>query len=268
MNKIKNIENISIEVDNDIIFYTVAKHKLFYSYGKTGMDALLLYLHLMFTARLQQTNSVKAKDIYLREGLNWGAEKLRHAKKLLYQLELIETVQRRDGKGQFIESYIAVKTKKSPFEIEEVLPATLETVTPQTRSTVLDNKCLNEEVKCLNEEENACKTEHLNKKEIEYIETFEKLWSIYNKKVGKDKAYKAFVKVNKSDYDKIFEHVPKYVESTPDLVYRKHLSTYINQKSWNDEIIIKNEKKGFYETEEERVKKLLEERKKRKGGIK
>lgn len=109
-------------------------------------------------------------------------------------------------------------------------------------------------------------TKLLKKINTKKEETFDKLWSMYNKKVGKEKAYKAFKKVSKSDYDKIFEHVPKYVESTPDITFRKHLSTYLNQKSWEDEIIVKSEKKGFYESEEERNKeemiKLI-----RNGGI-
>jgi len=36
------------------------------------------------------------------------------------------------------------------------------------------------------------------------------------------------------------EHVPKYVESTPDKNYRKNALTYINGKHWQDEIIKRN----------------------------
>ena len=83
----KNTDNMSIEVDGDLIFVTVAKYKLFYSYGKIGIDAYLLNSHLMFTARLQKTNSVHAKDVYLREGLGWGSSRLLKAKNLLKELE-------------------------------------------------------------------------------------------------------------------------------------------------------------------------------------
>jgi hypothetical protein len=31
-------------------------------------------------------------------------------------------------------------------------------------------------------------------------------------------------------------HVPKYVKDTPDIKFRKNPSTYLNQKTWLDEI--------------------------------
>ena len=36
----------------------------------------------------------------------------------------------------------------------------------------------------------------------------------------------------------IFQHVPKYIESTPDKKFRQDPETYLNKKSWNNEIII------------------------------
>ena len=148
-----NIDNISIEFDGDLIFVTVAKYKLFLSYGKIGMDAYLLYSHLMFTCKLQQTNSIKAKEIYLRQGLNWGKDRLYKAKKLLKQLEIIKEIQKKDKNGRFSGSYIVVKTKTTPFEIENITVGT-ETALPQNDPPAIDHKCFNKEVKCFNKEEN------------------------------------------------------------------------------------------------------------------
>lgn len=93
------------------------------------------------------------------------------------------------------------------------------------------------------------------------IETFNHLWDIYDKKVGKDKAYKAFIKTNKKDYDIIIDHVKEYVDKTPDKQYRKNLATYLNNKSWNDEIVERVDKpKDFYANEQEKAQKLLEKR--------
>jgi hypothetical protein len=113
-----NIDNISVEADGDIVFVTIAKYKLFLSYGKIGMDAYLLYSHLIFTARLQKTNCVKANNIYIRTGLKWTKERLRKAKNLLNDLNMIETIKRRDKKGLITGWYIEVKTKTTSFEIE------------------------------------------------------------------------------------------------------------------------------------------------------
>jgi len=140
MKQKRDISNISVEMDDDIIFITVEKYKLFLSYGKIGIDAYQLYSHLIFTARLQKTNSVYANNTYLKKGLCWGRDKLIQAKNLLHELGLIETVQKKDEKGKFNGNYIVVKTKTSSAGV------------PKKRSPVLRRKCLNEKVKCLNEE--------------------------------------------------------------------------------------------------------------------
>ncbi len=134
----QEIESVVIEPAFDLIFITVAKYEMFLSMGAEGRDAKDLYEHLMYTARRQGTNQVKAKDIYLKKGLNWGSERLRKAKNLLKELGLMEVVQERDEKGHFKNGYIKVKA------------ATLETVTRPDRERVPDNKCFNKKDKCLN----------------------------------------------------------------------------------------------------------------------
>jgi hypothetical protein len=65
---------------------------------------------------------------------------------------------------------------------------------------------------------------------------FIKFWDIYNKKVDRDKAFKKWQKLSKADIQKIFETVSDYVESTPDIQFRKNPATYLNNKSWENEI--------------------------------
>lgn len=70
---------------------------------------------------------------------------------------------------------------------------------------------------------------------------FEKFWDLYDKKVGdKNKIIKKFGDLSQSDRDKIFETLPEYVKSTPKKKYRKNPETYLNNHSWNDEIIKDN----------------------------
>jgi DNA-binding PadR family transcriptional regulator len=78
-----------------------------------------------------------------------------------------------------------------------------------------------------------------NKQKI-YIVQFEKFWNLYDKKVAKDKCFKKFMKLSQSDIELIFKNLPEYIESTPDIQYRKNPETYLNNKSWNDEIIVKS----------------------------
>lgn len=68
--------------------------------------------------------------------------------------------------------------------------------------------------------------------------TFEEVWNLYQKKVGdKSKLQKKWDSISGEDKAKIFEHIPLYKTATPDRKFRKNFETYLNNKSWNDEII-------------------------------
>jgi len=78
-----------------------------------------------------------------------------------------------------------------------------------------------------------------NKKDIIEIE-FEKFWNYYGYKVSRKKCFALWKKISTADKNLIREHLPKYIKSTfTDGRYpsRKHPSTYLNNESWNDEII-------------------------------
>lgn len=68
--------------------------------------------------------------------------------------------------------------------------------------------------------------------------SFDKIWSLYDKKIGnKEKLRKRWDKITTTDKIKIFEYVPRYIQSQPDKRYRKNLDTFLTNKSWDDEII-------------------------------
>lgn len=68
--------------------------------------------------------------------------------------------------------------------------------------------------------------------------SFENFWNLYDKKVGlKSKIEKKYNKLSLKDKMLIFEHLPKYKEAVPNKKYRKNPETYLNNKSWLDEII-------------------------------
>ena len=197
-------EQVNIEKDGDIIFITVAKYKLFMSYGKIGMDAYLLYSHLMFTARLQKTNSVKANNYYLTNGLSMGKQRLLAAKKLLTELGLIKTIMRHttegDFKGKFEGAYIEVKTKKDPLEKKEVSKdetVVLETAAVKDADRLQDTNALTNNINALTNNINAYedKPEKVDSKAYNNNKAFytdgkldkEKIYSFvkqHNKQVG------------------------------------------------------------------------------------
>lgn len=67
---------------------------------------------------------------------------------------------------------------------------------------------------------------------------FDEFWNDYDKKVGdKEKLRKKWQNICVRDRKIIKDHIPKYKLAQPDKQYRKNPETYLNQKSWNDEII-------------------------------
>lgn len=80
-------------------------------------------------------------------------------------------------------------------------------------------------------------------KELKVSELFNRFWNLYDKKTDRDKCFKKFSTLKAEEMELLFIHVPKYVLSTPDKKYRKAPTTYLNNKSFNDEIIISNGQK-------------------------
>ena len=91
------------------------------------------------------------------------------------------------------------------------------------------------------ETENETITKNRTKTKTEILDAkFEDWWLWYDYKISKDKAKKSWNKLNEQEKDLALQSVQAYVESTPDKSYRKHPTTYLNQKSFNDEIITRN----------------------------
>ena len=65
---------------------------------------------------------------------------------------------------------------------------------------------------------------------------FEDWWNLYNKKVGKEKCLKKWQHMTKKDRKACIEATPRYVDSITQKVYQKHPLTYLNSRSWEDEI--------------------------------
>ena len=74
---------------------------------------------------------------------------------------------------------------------------------------------------------------------------FAEFWDDYDKKRGsKEKLTKKWNNISDSEKQKIKEHIPRYKKAQPDKVFRKDPETFLNNKSWDDEIIISNGKEA------------------------
>lgn len=78
-------------------------------------------------------------------------------------------------------------------------------------------------------------------------ERFEKFWNLYGKDIQKDNCYNEWKFINTIDKDKILKTLPLYIESTPEVRFRRHPLTYLRNKVWLDEIFIPKSPNSFSE---------------------
>ena len=69
---------------------------------------------------------------------------------------------------------------------------------------------------------------------------FETFWNMYDKKVGKPKCEKLWGKLSAKERMACLDYIPFYVQAQPEKQYRKNPETFLRNKSWNDELIYRN----------------------------
>lgn len=82
---------------------------------------------------------------------------------------------------------------------------------------------------------------------------FSTFWNLYNKKTGKPKCEVRWKNLTNKEREEVVETLPRYIQSTPDKKFRKNPETYLNNRTWEDEIIIEpennyNKKESFKPT--------------------
>jgi len=66
---------------------------------------------------------------------------------------------------------------------------------------------------------------------------FENFWNLYDKKEDKIKCERKWSALTNKERIECIAKLPAYVNSTPDKQFRKNPATYLNNKSWENEII-------------------------------
>jgi hypothetical protein len=88
---------------------------------------------------------------------------------------------------------------------------------------------------------------------------FEWFWNEYDKKIGvKEKLKNKWLKLSDLERENAMNYIDLYKKSVPDKQFRKNPETFLNNKSWNDEIIERtiSTKLSYSELEWERLKNL------------
>lgn len=66
---------------------------------------------------------------------------------------------------------------------------------------------------------------------------FETFWGSYDKKISPEKCRTLWKRLSNKERLDIMAYLPKYKQSQPDKKYRKHPQTFLNNRSWENEII-------------------------------
>ena len=68
--------------------------------------------------------------------------------------------------------------------------------------------------------------------------SFDLFWESYDKKVGKKEKIKSkWDKLSIEKQKQILAYIPRYIDAVNDKKYRKNPETFLNNESWNDELI-------------------------------
>jgi predicted phage replisome organizer len=76
----------------------------------------------------------------------------------------------------------------------------------------------------------------LDKNNTKQDDRFDEFWNKYDKKIAKGSCEKKWKKLSETDKESILSTVSAFVRSTPDVTFRPHPLTYLNQKRWEDEL--------------------------------
>jgi len=85
------------------------------------------------------------------------------------------------------------------------------------------------------------------------MSSFDDFYNLYDNKKSRDKCEKIWYRLSAKDQLACMDSLPLYIKNTPDRAFRKHPTTYLNQKCWNDVIYgEEKEKKEIYRTPEQK----------------
>ena len=70
---------------------------------------------------------------------------------------------------------------------------------------------------------------------------FEVFWSTYDKKIDRAACERKWNKLSAKEKQQILDYLPKYKTSTPDKNYRRNPETFLNNRSWENEIITQDQ---------------------------
>ena len=93
------VQEVQIGPGQDLMWTTVSEYEFFMTHDQLGMDALAVRQHLIYTARRQHNNRVRATTTYIVTGTRLSEKRVKAAKAFLLTHEFIKYHQAEPSKG-------------------------------------------------------------------------------------------------------------------------------------------------------------------------
>ena len=136
------------------------------------------------------------------------------------------------SRNQYSANIIALK-ENDKASIKALDKALIKHSSKQTESNSQSIITVNKQVN------NSTSKQETNKQKSDLFDTF---WNLYAKKEDRKKSFSKWMNLKIETMETIIEVVPKYVKQKPEIKYRKNPVTFLNNRSWEDEIIAEKEK--------------------------
>ena len=101
---------------------------------------------------------------------------------------------------------------------------------------------------------NKVKESKVNKKkeiDIALFPSFEDFWETYDKKKDRRDCEKKWEKLTQSEKEAIMSYIPLYHKSEPDIKFRRYPTTFLNKRTWENEIEENNNHQKLFKDESE-----------------
>jgi len=202
-------------------------------YMKFGYEGLGLFYTLLEKMAKQEK---PVKTSVLKQQLHVG-KKLEKVWNFMEEIELISS-----NNGETFNKQLLKFSEKYQIKKEKNTKRVLQWREKQElKENVTRNESVRNAPKVKESKDNSNDKNHSQKEVRDLNISFDEFWNEYDKKTGDKKKLLAKWQALKDD-ERILamEHIKKYKIAQPDKAFRKDPQTYLNNKSFNDEIIYRN----------------------------
>jgi len=224
----KEIKILFDELNEKPIVY----HKI-YAQITNSITAGLLLSQIVYWDKTMKGNEFYKTDKDWCKELSMGKYELKGAKQKLSELKIVNLKRKSIPAKTYykLNKDYLIRLITSCGKTRQLVMGKTHNKTMEKPTTTTENTTYN------NTKNNITSLSDKSDEDNIRLSQFNNFWNLYNKKIDKPKCEHKWNKLSDKDREDIIKHLDDYVKATPDKQYRKNPSTYLNNKSWENEII-------------------------------